>query len=118
MGARRRRSNRRGDRTTYFFIFGIVAIVVMGALVFKGNTSIVGAPVFEIQEEFQKTCTDDDPQNDFYEAGTVKFGHKVYDDYCSGEFVIQHHCKTGANVRPLRPYECPNGCLNGACLAG
>jgi hypothetical protein len=108
---------KRNDQQTYLFIAGVVAIVAIVALVFNNAGSLEGAPVFEETEDYQKLCTDDDPQNDFYKAGTILFAKKSYADRCDGDFLVQYHCKTGTNVRPLRAYECPNGCSEGACLS-
>jgi hypothetical protein len=101
----------------YMVIIGIVAIVAIVTL-FLGNGRIEGALGYSYVEEEQAICSDDDPTNDFYTAGIVKHGKVQYYDYCLNDRLLyQYYCPISSTVRLLAPYECPNGCLNGACIA-
>lgn len=97
---------------------GIVAIVAMVSLLFYSNFG-QGAAIYKEQtEEMNYPCSDDDSNNDFYIAGTATFGRVQYEDYCLDDYLHQYHCATSNTIRTTPPYECPNGCLNGACIVG
>ncbi len=99
----------------YVIVVGIVAIVAIVTL-FLCSGRVEGAAIREYVEEDQATCLDDDPLDDFYKGGTLRFGKIQYEDYClNGRLLYQHYCRSG-QVRLHAPYECPNGCLNGACI--
>jgi len=96
-------------------VLGIVAIVALTSLLFYSNYQ--GAAIYKDQtEEMNYPCVDDDPNNDFYIGGTATFGRVQYEDYCMDEYLHQYHCATSNTIRTTPPYECPYGCLNGACL--
>jgi len=94
----------------------MVAIVAASAL--HNGVNLEGAvPSFTKSLDYQGYCSDDDPKDDFYVAGTVQMGNKLYTDSClDDDTLIQHYCSSGKNVKNRRAYICPNGCLNGACL--
>ncbi len=97
----------------YLVIVGVVAI----ALLFLWGGRIEGAPTYKTTvDTYQDSCTDDDSKNDYYTAGTVKQGRIEYADHCKGSTLYQYHCASSQTVRLTRPYECPLGCLYGACL--
>lgn len=99
-------------------VLGIVAIVAMTSVLFYGNFS-QGAVIYkEPITETVYPCEDDDPNNDYYTAGIVTYGNLEYEDYCMDEFLHQFHCATSNTVRLTPPFQCANGCLNGACLTG
>jgi len=110
---------RENDQTTYLFVAGAVAIVAIVALVLNGSLSPGGAATFgkESTDGYQEVCADDDPANDFDLAGTATLGPYAYEDYCQDGVLTQYYCEGGKNVGTTRPYLCPNGCRNGACLA-
>lgn len=105
------------DYLPYLVIIGIVGIVALVTL-FLWNGRIEGAPIYSYVEENQHSCLDDDPNNDYYAPGILRHGRVQYEDYCNGDKLFQYYCPTSNTVRLLGPYNCPNGCLNGACLAG
>lgn len=117
---RARRRERRDDQHTYLFVGGVVAIVAIVALVLNSTGSLSGAPTFGkyTADNYQDLCTDDDPGNDFYLAGTVSLGPYVYEDYCQDGMLTQYYCDGGDNVDATRAFECPNGCWKGKCLEG
>jgi len=98
-------------------VLGIVAIVAMVSLLFYSNFGQGAATYKEQTEEMNYPCVDDDPNNDFYLGGTATFGRVIYEDYCMDGYLHQYHCATSNTIRTTPPYECPNGCLNGACLS-
>jgi len=102
----------------FMVIVSLVAIVAIVTLVLQGNSTIEGATFFEKEdlEPFQDKCIDDDPENDFYVAGTTKLGVNTYIDHCEDNDLHQHYCKNGRDVKHTRHYPCPNGCNNGVCL--
>jgi len=100
----------------YFVLVGMVAIVGIVALVLLSNGRIEGAPVHKVQaNDFQADCLDSDPKNDYYVAGTVKYANVKYLDYCKENNLFQYHCVTSNTVKPTSPYECSEGCSEGAC---
>lgn len=112
---------KRDDQTTYLFVAGVVAIVAVVALVLSGSGNLNGAAYYGKYDNpggFQNLCTDDDPENDFYLAGTVSLGPYVYEDYCQDGMLTQYFCENDDNVDATRYYECPNGCWKGKCLEG
>jgi len=92
-------------------LVSLVAIVAIVTLVLQGNASMEGAPVYTVSvDSRQEFCTDDDPENDRFVAGTVKLGVVEYLDYCMGDDMLnQYHCPTSNTVRFTRPFKCPNG---------
>ena len=97
-------------------IVGVVAIVAIVAL-FLWSGRIEGALGYSYVDEEQVPCLDEDPENDYYTAGTLRHGKIQYEDYClNDKLLYQHHCPLSNTVRLLAPYDCPNGCLNGACV--
>lgn len=111
---------RKENHQHHLVIAGVVAIVAIVALVLNSAGSLEGAAFYgqKVYEQAEDFCTDDDPQNDFYKAGKVRYGIYLYEDHCEDKEVHQHFCANGQNVKHTRSYECPNGCLNGACLSG
>lgn len=101
--------------TLYLLILALAAIV---AIVAVSNTNLNGADIAR-SLEYQGYCSDDDPQDDFYIVGTAQMGNRLYTDSClDKDTLVQHYCSSGRNVKTRRLYECPNGCKDGACLAG
>jgi len=97
-------------------IVGVVAIVAIVAL-FLWSGRIEGASVGEtFVDEEQVPCLDYDPGNDVDTAGTLRHGKILYEDYCMDGNLYQYYCPLSNTVRLLAPYNCPNGCLNGACI--
>jgi hypothetical protein len=113
-----RQKIRKDNQQTYLLIAGAVAIAVIVALVLNGSGNPGGALLYgeKVPGAAQTQCVDDDPGNDFFLAGTVRQGVYLYEDHCDEEYLHQQFCKTGRHVSHTRPYKCPNGCLNGACL--
>lgn len=98
-------------------VVGMVAIVAIVSLVLYGNARLEGAPIYKEQTgESQMPCIDDEPNNDRYIAGSATFGTLEYKDHCQGEYLYQYHCATSNTVSFTPPFQCPNGCLYGACL--
>ena len=104
--------------TSYLFIAGVVAIVAIVALVLNGSESLGGAATFGkgAAETYQESCVDDDPENDFFVAGTATFGPYLYEDYCLEDQLTQYYCGTGRTVKATRQIECEKGCRAGVCL--
>ena len=97
-------------------IISVIAIIAIVVLVFsKGGFQ--GAVAFNTTTEYQSYCSDNDVADDFYVAGTVHLGNKLYPDLCYGDVLIQNYC-FARNVKSRRPYKCPKGCVDGACIAG
>lgn len=100
----------------YAVIIGIVAIVAIVTL-FLWNGRVEGALGYSYVDGEQFPCLDEDPENDFYKAGALRHGKILYEDYCINDnFLYQHYCPISNTVR-LLGYSCPNGCLDGACIA-
>lgn len=104
-------------------MMGVVAVVAVVALVLNSMGSGLEGAALTYKEEipnedFQNFCTDEEPLNDYYKAGTVIFKNKKYHDYCYTEDILyQFQCDTSNTVGTLGPYECPNGCKLGKCLS-
>jgi len=116
-----RRRERRDDHN-YLFMMGAVAVVAVVALVLNSmNAGLEGAALTYREQipnkDFQNFCTDEEKNNDYYVAGTVTFKNQKFHDYCyTGDLLYQFQCDSSNTVGTLGPYECPNGCKNGACL--
>lgn len=110
------KENRTNQYFPYLFILGVVGIVaIVGLLISEG---LSGALIYKIVlQENQFPCTDDEPTNDFDKIGTVTHGRVQYVDHCVNNRLYQYACATSNTVRLTGGYECPNGCLDGACLA-
>ncbi|MBR9683296.1 hypothetical protein GOV03_02035 [Candidatus Woesearchaeota archaeon] len=114
----RPRADARRDR--FLPVLAIVSVVAIVAIVtlFLWSGKLSGAPIYSYVDEEQATCLDDDPKNDFYTPGTLKLGKMVYEDYCLNERLLnQHYCSASNQARLLAPYECPDGCSRGICIA-
>jgi len=100
-------------------IVGVVAIVAIVTLVSNGTSGVEGAPVYKFRlDQSQYGCVDDDSKNDYDKPGTVEFGPFGHLDYCMNGRLYQFYCATSNTVGITQGYECPNGCLNGVCIAG
>lgn len=111
----------RKDNHNYLFMMGAVAVVAVVALVLNSmSAGLEGAvPTYKEvlpNEEYQAFCTDEEPDNNYYVEGTVTFKNKKFHDYCYDDLLFQFQCDTSNTVDATRPYECQNGCKNGACL--
>ena len=101
----------------YIAVIAIVGIVALTVAFLNGTGGIEGAPVYEENVGgYELPCLDDDSANDYYVAGKVKMGSIEYYDHCRGDTLYQYHCATSMKVDFNRPYDCSNGCLNGACI--
>ena len=111
-------AKRTNDFAPYLFMAGIVAIVAVVGVLLNGSMSLQGAPVYQVKTgEYQGSCTDNDPGNDYYTLGKTTFGPYEYLDYCLDDTsVVQFQCSSSQDVSPTVPYECPYGCHNGYCL--
>lgn len=110
------RDDKSNQYLPYLFIIGVVGIVaIVGLFLLKG--SIDSALVYKIAvEEYQYPCQDDDPANNYDQVGIVTHGRVQYVDHCVDNILYQYTCATSNTVRLTNGYECPNGCLEGACL--
>ena len=68
------------------------------------------------------TCTDSDGGVNFYTKGTVTSNEpspypQTATDYCSTSTTLQEMSCGSDGMLALTGYDCPNGCLNGACVA-
>ena len=103
-------------------MIGAVAVVAVVALVLNStNTGLQGAALSYKEtlpnNQYQEYCTDQEPKNDYYVEGTVTFKNQKIHDYCYGDKLLyQFQCDTSNTLGPLGPFECPNGCSNGACI--
>lgn len=103
------------DYLPYLFLVGVVAIVAIVALVLN-SSGLAGAPIYKVQVgDYQAPCLEEDEANDVFVAGKLNSGNLEFFDYCVEDVLYQYQC-LGNNVQFTRPYECPNSCLNGACL--
>lgn len=101
----------------YLIVIGLVAAVAVVSLIFSGNVSIEGASINRYTlDEAVSGCVDDDPANDRYVAGTVKRSKTGYIDFCQGNRLNQYYCGSASRARLMRSFNCPNGCLDGACI--
>lgn len=59
-----------------------------------------------------------DQTNDIYVAGTVyDVDNNSWPDFCEGNQLKQYSCNPVTLEKvDIPPFECPNGCLNGACV--
>lgn len=104
------------DKLSLWFLVVLGVVLVVG-LVVVGKGGIQGAPVYKTQlDEYQTLCTDSDPTNDWYTAGSVKYGKTQYFDFCQNGMISQHYCATDNQVRQTSSFACPKGCINGACV--
>ncbi len=110
------KDNKTGPYFPYLFILGVVGIVaIVGLLISEG---ISGALIYRIAiQENQYPCTDDDPDNNYGLPGILTHGKVQYVDHCVDNILYQYTCATSNTVRLTGGYECPHGCLDGACLA-
>ncbi len=106
------------DHAPYLFIGGVVAIVVMVVLALNDAGSLEGAAFFreKVTGPADYHCTDDDPGNDFYMAGEVRYGSYIYPDHCEDDDLHQFYCSRNKPTH-TRHYPCPNGCKDGACIS-
>ena len=98
-------------------IVGIVALVGIVVLVGDNNSNLQGATIYKEEvKEFQPTCIDNDPANDYNVKGTVRLTRFQYNDYCrDGRRVMQAYCASSNSVRQTKSHECLNGCQDGVC---
>ncbi len=111
------------DFASYLVAGGVLAVLALIALVLGGKVGGVDGAVPTYMEqvgEEQVICSDDDPANDFYLAGSARLGRIRYHDYClnNGEFqyLYQYACNSNNDVEVTAGFRCPNGCSEGACL--
>jgi hypothetical protein len=63
---------------------------------------------------YDKECIDSDGGKNYHEKGTATAGSTSLSDHCSGNILTEKYCSDD-EIKWLT-YECPNGCLSGACL--
>jgi hypothetical protein len=64
-----------------------------------------------------QTCTDSDGGIDYYVKGTLKIGNEAKTDQCLNSTkgtLMEYYCGSNTTTDYLL-YDCPYGCLNGAC---
>src|SRR3989344_2998812 len=88
-----------------------IAVMVLVALAGDNSTSITGNAVAE-------PCFQSDLSLDYYAKGYAEFRDKKWEDICSSDGVRlqQAYCKTSVKVSMTQSYQCPYGCVNGACI--
>ena len=114
------------DYLPYIAILGMIAVVALVALpMYSGGIdgAVTSRSSKEAIEDGPRLCEDDDPTNDHYVAGTVRSRAYSYKDHCEFNEMTREHelhqyyCGEGG-AKHTRRFNCPNGCSNGACLAG
>lgn len=84
-------------------------------------------PEMEKPEDYY--CSDTDGGRNYYEKGTAGEIEKKFTDYCQDEKrLFEHDCGIWGGVEMQDgvshiglggvSYECPNGCVDGACVRG
>ncbi len=63
-----------------------------------------------------QNCTDSDNGIDYYTRGTIIWGNITGADLCEGETLTEFFCDPDFDEPIDKQYNCPNGCLNGACV--
>lgn len=101
----------------YLVIVGVVAVIGTVIMLLYQGGDLSGAPIYEeIVDQYDNLCSDDDEANNYFVVGSAKLGRIRYHDHCRGDKLYQYECPISTVVRQTRPYTCPNGCINGACL--
>jgi len=60
-------------------------------------------------------CKDSDNGTDYFKKGNITSESEFYEDYCQNEKrLTEYSCKSDSIFS--EPYDCANGCLNGACV--
>jgi len=68
----------------------------------------------------ETNCTDSDNGIDYHTRGTTGYykpGYETRDymDHCDGEILLEYYCSE-AGVVSEKEYQCPFGCVDGACI--
>ena len=89
-----------------------------------GLTCVSSSGTDYCERSITPTCTDYDGGKDYYKKSSVLIknpdgSEKWYNDACTGDgkSVYENYCKD-ASTWAMETYTCPNGCSNGACIAG
>lgn len=94
----------------------MVAIVAIVVIAFNSGGGVEGAAIGQKTiGGYADHCLDKEPANDKNVAGRLHLGPTEYLDHCRGDILYQYKCE-GGTARFTPPYDCPNGCQNGACL--
>lgn len=107
-------------KTSGTYIFEIFAsdekIGNKSIIILKNTYKEYTGPVYELPDI---NCTDYDGK-DYYKRTACfdKYNPNGISDYCiDSDWVVDYGCsKDGSDMCIERKYECPNGCLHGACL--
>ena len=81
-----------------------------------------------LQLSLATTCTDSDGGKNYYVKGNTTLGNDTKTDYCrsttseedvvyAGNILKEFYCATPNNIGAETYDECPNGCVDGACVS-
>jgi hypothetical protein len=109
----------KNDNSQLMYLTGVAVVAVVAILVLNLNGSNINTAVTydrQVIDDYQTSCTDSDSFNDFFVSGSVKFQKYQYNDFCKGDKLFQVQCASSNRFELIHGYDCPNGCLNGACV--
>lgn len=89
--------------------------------IFLFSISFISAGFFSdllggITGKVTATCTDSDGGLNYNSYGAVCVGTACYKDYCASSIQLKEIYCTTTTSASIKPYDCPGGCLNGACV--